>query len=90
MQLEELVKEFQGFKQSILEYIAGLKQWQENTTEYRKQLCAKVDNIIEKLSLLPCEKQKGKLEAIKSQMAVMWFILGGVALAVFVEWIKKR
>jgi hypothetical protein len=88
--LEGLKKDFIEFKMSIVEYIAGLKEWQKTTVEYRKQSCEKLDKIFERLDTLPCKERAGWYQSLSRQVSLLWVFISGIIIAVILEWIRKR
>ena len=87
MTLEE---EFREFKSSILEYIAGLKEWQSNTTEYRKKLCDKVDEIKDRINMLPCKERSSWYESMGKQVRILWVFFSSVVGLLLLDWFKKK
>jgi hypothetical protein len=63
--------------------------WMETTTEYRKNLCNKVDIITKNFSTLPCSERKGWYTGMNKQIAFMWVILSGVVIALLKEFFAK-
>lgn len=82
-------KDFYAFRQSILEYIAGLKEWQNTTTEYRKSLCSKVDEINNKLAKLPCDKRISIYESLDKQVKILWGAFAIVLIKALIDWLNK-
>ena len=66
-----------------------VSNWMDSTTEYRKDLCRKIDIITSKLNELPCKERKSIYDSVKGQLAVIWVVIAGVVGALFIEWIKK-
>lgn len=55
--------------------------WMESTTEYRKDLCRKIDIITNKLGELPCKERSGWYGTMKARTQVtMWAV--GLVLTV--------
>lgn len=76
-----IVVKFDEFKDEVIKFMAGLEQWQEQTTEYRKSLCIKVDNIKDKVSELPCKEAETKYSGLNRQVKFMW---GAFAVTILV------
>lgn len=76
------------------ERIARLEErvsnWMEQTTEYRKALCAKLDKVMEKLDNLPCDLRHGRWESLNAQIKWVWGLLCAMIIAVVGEWINKK
>ena len=78
--MEGIEKEFMEFKTNMLEYISGLKVWQDQTTEYRKLLCGKIDHILDKLANLPCRERGGWYQSMGKQIGFMWVALTAMVI----------
>lgn len=89
-ELEELKKDFTDFKADIKEYVGGLKEWQNTTTEYRKNLCEKIDIINKLLFDLPCKERAGLYKNFGIQIKFLWAIIVGILLAIISEWVKIK
>ena len=66
--LQDLMVEFR-------EFVAENRQWRLTTDEYRKSLCAKIDDINKRIYALPCEKRSTIYEAINSKINRIWAVL---------------
>lgn len=64
--------------------------WMETTTDYRKQLCGKLDRIQDKLDSLPCPQRIEQTKGIGLQLKALWAITGGMILAILSEWVKLK
>ena len=64
-------------------------RFMEVTTEYRKSLCGKIDDINKKMSDLPCKERKGVFDSINRQIMFMWIILGGAIAKIITDWAGK-
>lgn len=53
-----------------------VSNWMESTTEYRKDLCRKIDIITTKLSDLPCKERKEIYDNFKMVATLIWGGLG--------------
>ena len=80
--LQELREDFISFKATITE-------WTNNTTEYRKNQCYKIDKIIATLGLLPCKERVGWYQSINNQIKFIWVIVTGVVIALLKELFHK-
>ena len=89
-----LMIEFASFK-------ATMDEFMKTTTEYRKQLCIKIDKIdtalsnhitevTEKINLLPCREQVGIYNSINKQIKYLWAIITGIMLAIINSWIRQK
>lgn len=56
--------------------------WMESTTEYRKELCRKIDNILQRLSDLPCKERKAWYESMEKQVTYMWIVITVIILPI--------
>jgi hypothetical protein len=62
--------------------------WMESTTQYRKDLCAKIDHIATKMDNLPCDKRIGWWQSMNKQMNFIWGILFVVVTALITMGVK--
>ena len=53
-----------------------VSNWMESTTEYRKDLCRKIDIITTKLSELPCKERSEMYKNMKIIATLIWGGLG--------------
>jgi hypothetical protein len=53
-------------------------QWMESTTEYRRSLCGKIDNLYKKFDNLPCRERN-----LGSKL--LWGAVGVIATLLFVH-----
>jgi len=94
-------KDFQDFKLEIKEYIAGLKEWQKTTQEYRKLLCDKIDkidtalsnhitDITKKIYELPCKERSVLFISLSKQIRWIWGLLAGSILLIIGDWVRRR
>lgn len=60
--------------------------WLDTTTEYRKNLCAKVDSINSHLFDLPCKERRGLYEGVSNQLKVLWGLVTAIVLIIIAEW----
>jgi hypothetical protein len=67
-----------------------VSNWMESTTEYRKDLCRKIDIITKMVTDLPCKERKGIYESVNKQLGIIWIVVSCVIVAVFAEWIKAK
>jgi hypothetical protein len=89
-------QEEQDIKIELRAFIAGYKQWQLHTDEYRKELCSKVEEINKKIDFvnlkfyeLPCEKRVGVTKGIQNQLNWLWIFISGCILAIVGAFFKK-
>lgn len=54
--------------------------WMETTTEYRKNLCGKIDKIFEKIHSLPCEARYKVSDSLKEEISWLQKIIWTVAI----------
>ena len=87
--LQELKVSFINFKIEIKEFVAGLKEWQSQTTEYRKHLCDKIDKINTKFVELPCRERSGIYQSLTTQVKVIWGFITLMIAAIVGSWVKK-
>ena len=52
-----------------------VKSWMETTTEYRKSLCHKLDDINIKLNDLPCKERSSFYKSVTKQLNFIWIVL---------------
>ncbi len=83
-----LETEFRDFKETAIEFISGLKEWQKQTEEYRTRQNEKFDNIFNRLNELPCKETQVKIAGLentngKVDKIIFWgaVSLFGVAVA---------
>lgn len=62
--------------------------WMETTNEYRKNLCCKIDRIMDTLTNLPCKERKGWYESMNKQVGWVWKAVGALAIALVVGFFK--
>lgn len=63
--------------------------WMDTTTEYRKALCKKIDELILRLDALPCRERSGIYKSLSNQIKAQWAILV-LILGVFItEYFSK-
>lgn len=74
-----------------------LSFFMENTTEYRKALCAKLDVVLkeiadirEDLARLPCDARKPAWENVTAQIRAIWIFISAIVLAIITDWVKGR
>ena len=83
-------KELAELKNDFVALKTEVTGWMSTTTEYRKNLCAKVDIITERVSQLPCKERRTIYDSVKKQMAFLWCVTGAIVLAIIAEWVKKK
>ena len=79
---EQLWQEFRDFKEKIIRFTAGLEAWQEMTTDYRKALCEKIENILLRMDNLPCKERAAWYQSMGRQIGFMWVVLGIILSAI--------
>lgn len=82
--------DLQVLETKLAVFTEKVSNWMDTTTEYRKQLCHKVDAINDKLALLPCAERKGWYQSMSRQIKFLWMITGAAVVGVIIEWAKKR
>lgn len=65
-----------------------VSNWMETTTDYRKQLCSKLDKIQTKIENLPCPSRIEHTKHIDFNLKALWAVTGGIVLAIIAEWVK--
>ena len=67
-----------------------VENWMESTTEYRKELCRKIDVITDKMNNLPCRERFESTRGIKMQLKAIWVLVTATLLGIISEWVKIR
>lgn len=67
-----------------------VNNWMDTTTDYRKQLCRKIDEINARLLTLPCPSRIEETKGIKFQLKALWGFIVMIIAAIIGEWIHKR
>lgn len=62
----------------------------ENTNEYRKSLCGKIDIIQGRLSNLPCEVGNARYAGLANQIKWLWGLLCSIILLIVTELWRQR
>jgi hypothetical protein len=55
-----------------------VENWMESTTEYRKSLCSKIEQINQRLNMLPCREAEQVSKGIRSDIS--WLQRGAIAI----------
>lgn len=63
--------------------------WMDTTTEYRKALCKKIDELILRLDTLPCKERSGIYKNLSDQIKVQWGVLILIIGAFIAEYFVK-
>ena len=63
--------------------------WMDTTTEYRKALCKKIDDVICRLEALPCRERSGIYKNLSNQIKVQWAVLILILSAFIAEYFAK-
>lgn len=58
-----------------------VSSWMESTTEYRKSLCLKLDDLKQRMNDLPCKERRVFYDSIAKQMAFLWVVVSAIMLA---------
>ena len=61
--------------------------WMESTTEYRKDLCRKIDIITSKLSDLPCKSREEITKGVKKDLDKVWLFITSIIIAIVGSWV---
>lgn len=80
-------KEVSDSKIAVLE--ERVANWMDSTSQYRSDLCAKIDHITKKLDSLPCDKREGGWKSVNRQVGFMWAALVAVTLGLVRELFAK-
>ena len=80
-------KETSDLKIAVLE--ERVANWMDTTTQYRLDLCGKLDHITKKLDTLPCDRREGGSKSLNRQVAFMWVVLTGVVLGLLRDLFAK-
>lgn len=62
----------------------------EETRDYRKGLCSKLDLMSNKLSSLPCSVREEKSRGISMQLRALWVLVSAALIGIISEWIKLK
>ena len=66
-------------------FIAKVSEWMETTTEYRRSLCKKMDDMNNKINGLPCAERAEASKSSKFFSGLMWTCIGGLAILIFIH-----
>ena len=66
----------------VEKFISKIEEWMSTTTEYRKCLVDKIDDINIRLNNLPCKERKGIYDSITTQVKWMWAFISAIILVV--------
>jgi hypothetical protein len=61
--------------------------WMESTTEYRKDLCRKIDIITTKIGELPCKSREEITKSVKKEQDKLWLFINLIIVAIVGSWI---
>ncbi len=64
-----------------------VSNWMETTTEYRKDLCRKIDIITNKLIDLPCKSREEITKNVKKEQDKIWLFINMIIVAIVGSWI---
>jgi hypothetical protein len=64
-----------------------VSNWMEGTSEYRKDLCRKIDIITTKLSDLPCKSREEITKNVKNEQNKIWLFINMIIVAIVGSWI---
>lgn len=69
--MEALEKEFYDFKLHILQFLAGLEEWQKNTISYRKAQNENIEKILQRIDGINsrCLEHIGNYETFRNHIA---------------------
>ena len=83
-------------ERDLVGFTAKVTEWMNSTTEYRKSLCSKIDDINKKLDEtskkfadLPCRERSGWHTSVNRQLNFIWLAVGGVILKLVADWVQK-
>ena len=64
-----------------------VSNWMEGTSEYRKDLCRKIDIITTKLNDLPCKSREEITKNVKKDLDKIWFWITSIVIAIAGSWV---
>ena len=76
-------KDFNKLTTDVAVFTATVTEWMKTTSDYRLQLCAKIDKITDKLYILPCSERKGWYQSMGRQVKFMWGFITGIIILLF-------
>jgi len=88
--LKLLDDKFNELKNDVSAFTAKVTEGMETTTEYRKSLCFKIEEVKTTISNLPCKERFFWYQSANKQIKWLWTITGGMILAILKDWIEKR
>jgi hypothetical protein len=78
-----MASDLNKLSQEVAEHRGRVEEFIANTTSYRKDLCAKLENIRSTLAELPCKERKAWYDSMGKQLNFMWLVMS-IILAVLV------
>ena len=67
-----------------------VENWMTTTTEYRKSLCSKLDEIKSEMDKLPCATRIEHTKGIDNHIKALWVAVSAIFLAIVTEWVKLK
>ena len=64
-----------------------VSNWMESTTEYRKDLCRKIDIITNKLNDLPCKSREEITKGVRKDLDKIWLFITSIIIAIVGSWV---
>ena len=69
-------------------FTAKVSEWMETTTEYRRSLCKKIDEVKEKINELPCPERAEANRGMRAEMNWIRGLIAAILLALAGLWLK--
>lgn len=88
--LEELALAVTRVEVSLANIKEAREKTADETREYRKTLCGKLDRMNEKLDGLPCKVRIEQTKNITLQLKALWVLVTAAVLAIISEWVKLK
>ena len=85
---KDVREEIKRMEIEFAKFTAMVNEWMSSTTEYRKNLCFKIDELVKRFNDLPCRERKNVYIELQKQLSMIWVFLSAIVVVIVVEFIK--
>jgi hypothetical protein len=92
-----ILEAINDIKTEMARIATKVEERNESALVWRGDVCKKfdrqnekIDNLSDKVGLLPCKERQSIYTSVKGQLAVIWVVIVGIVIALFGEWIRVR